>query len=283
MTDLMVGVAEDLRPRDVDVWASSLAATCFRGRTALLSRDPCPELRRLCSARGVAVVEVAYDASAPRKVNKERWRLYSEHVAASSRDVDRVVAADVRDLFFQRDPSTWLDENLGDHELVTSSEGVAYEDEPWNRGHAISVYGQEFYERHLKERLVVCAGLVAGLASSFRELCDEIYAEAYRAPHDSSDQVVLNGVLATTGEKWRVLATTDEHGWGCHGAILRKGQSPPPKLRWPPPVVRNGEVCYPSGRPYAVVHQYDRVPAWKDLAERRLADEDRRCSTSALK
>lgn len=266
MTDLVVGVAEDLRPRDVDVWASSLASTCFRGRAALLSRDPCPELRRLCAARGVDVVEVAYDASAPRRVNKERWRLYSEHVAASTRGDDRVVAADVRDMFFQRDPSAWLDERLGDHELVTSAEGVAYEDEPWNRGHAVSVYGQEFYERHLRKRLVVCAGLVAGLASSFRELCDAVYADAYRVPRDASDQVVLNGVLATRGERWRVLSTTDEHGWGCHGAVLRNPQSPAPRLRWPPPEVRDGEVLDPSGRPYAVVHQYDRVPAWGALA-----------------
>lgn len=270
MTDYVMGVAEDLKIRDVETWTTSLASSNFRGTTVLFAYSPDPELLRACEERSVSVVEVAGRPAAPLRVNKERWRLYSEYVARSLHKGDRVVAADVRDLFFQRDPSDWLDEHLSDHELATSAEGVAYEDEPWNRGHAISVYGTEFYERYLKKSPVVCAGLVAGLAGPLRELCDDIYEDAYRVPRDASDQVVLNGVLALRGKRWRVLSTTDEHCWGCHGAIMRWSSPAAQKMRWPPPEVLGGRVCNSSGHPYAVVHQYDRVPAWAEAAETRL-------------
>jgi hypothetical protein len=42
-----------------------------------------------------------------------------------------VIAVDIRHAIFQLNPTVWLDENIGEKQLVVASEGLTYGDQPW--------------------------------------------------------------------------------------------------------------------------------------------------------
>jgi len=272
MTDYVLGIAENLSPRNVETWATSLVNTGFRGVIVLFASEDYTDLKRLCDQLGMLFAPVPRH-ELPQRVNKERWLYYVGYLDhwLNPKPTDRLVATDVRDVYFQSNPSLWLDLRLGDNQVVTTTEGITYEDEWWNKEHALAVYGQSFYERHLRRSTVVNSGVVAGLREPFRELCLLVYQDTQIAPSDTSDQIALNGVLAKFGARWKTWNTTHDHGWCCHGAIM--GSNLPSivsKRIGSPPQLIDDEVCDPSGEPYAIVHQYDRVASWQKLATQSL-------------
>lgn len=53
-----------------------------------------------------------------------------------------MIAADVRDVIFQGDPSSWLQEHIGGMRINVGSEGFLLGDEFWNRDVLLQSYGQ---------------------------------------------------------------------------------------------------------------------------------------------
>ena len=68
---------------------------------------------------------------------------------------------------------------------------------------------------------------------------------------------------------------TSESGWAAQlGTTVdpsKKAQFGPLLLE-PPPVMINGEVATSKGNVFTIVHQYDRIPGWKERIEEKYND-----------
>jgi len=258
MTDIVTGIVHDLPVSEIELWRSSLEASGFRGPVVLFAYSPEPSLCRWASRCGVRLMRIDGRPEAPKRFNKERWRLYDELIVDEDLLHCRFIATDVRDVFFQRNPSLWLDAT--NDALVLSSEGINYEDDPWNLLHAVDFCGPRRYESLLHGRPVINAGVVAGLGRPFASFCRQIYARMYDKPDNISDQIVLGTVAAEHQLRPRDL----DEGWACHGAASR--------LLEKPPIIIGNDVCTPAGMPFAIVHQYAHNARWFRAIERKIKE-----------
>ena len=66
-----------------------------------------------------------------------------------------------------------------------------------------------------------------------------------------------------------------EDAWACQlgtTADPNKLQQFKPFILEPLPRLINGKITTSTGVPFTIVHQYDRVPAWKEIIEVQYAD-----------
>ena len=100
-----------------------------------------------------------------------------------------------------------------------------------------------------------------------QDLFRAVAKDVYQKPTNLSDQVILNGVLRLEAKRWKVLSTDPSHDFGVHLDVMAD------------PVlaahnenglaqVTDGAVCNPSGRPYVVLHQYDRMKSLQPIVDR---------------
>ena len=61
-------------------------------------------------------------------------------------------------------------------------------------------------------------------------------------------------------------------GWACQAGTVadpNKMETFRPKLLEPEPIYKDNIVYTSTGKPFAIVHQYDRVPEWKDYISKK--------------
>ena len=265
MVDHILGISDHLRGQDIAVWAA-LRKTGFEGRMVLFAYDVNPELERFCSERSLRLENLGPRPSHPKSAKKERWHHYIDYIRQECGPHDRVIATDVRDIFFQENPSPWLDLHMAEHDLITSSEDILYQNEAWNRSNALMVYESDFYEKRLSHLKVINCGVIVGRPLPFMELCQAMHDNVYREPRCNSDQIVFNAILSENST-WRILTTGHADGFVVHGAIM--GSNAPRQIvlhrEADVPKISLGKLRSPSGEPYVIVHQYDRDPEWGKL------------------
>jgi hypothetical protein len=200
-------------------------------------------------------------------VSAERFYLMWQYLTSQSLDDYRyVISVDVRDAIFQTDPSEWLMRHMSDKLLNVSSEAIAYEDEEWNSSSLMDNFGKVLHEQ-MRKRLVWNAAVIAGTATCFRDLCLNVHLLCRASVSTYSDQAALNTILSLEPYRRITRFSLSEDGWACHAgtvadpAMAEKYRT---KLREPVPVFDGHCVYTASGLKYSVVHQYDRVPQWRD-------------------
>jgi len=279
--DVLIGTISGYELGTIQYWLNSLDACGFAGDKVVLA---CNADRRVVEGLRSRLYEVVTYATDPATGNAyypaesfqdedasaERFYLMWQYLAARRREDYRyVVSVDVRDAVFQSDPSKWLEDNLGDKELNVSSEAVRYDDEEWNRASVIDNFGRTLHER-MRSHVIWNAGVIAGAAPVFRDLCLNVHllCRASRLPY--SDQAALNIILSM--EQYRRLTrfNASEDGWACHGGAFGDPVLTG-KLLEPAPTFDGAHVYTSSGKKYCVVHQYDRVPAWREALQKKYA------------
>jgi hypothetical protein len=191
---------------------------------------------------------------------------------------DYVVTTDVKDVYFQTNPITWLENNLGDKKLVAGSESIKYKDEPWGKQNLYLSFGPLISER-MQDNEIYNAGTVSGKFQSFLDLCTNIFLSSGGAPANvpgggGPDQAALNVLLNLKPYKDITNFAKSEDGYAA-----QLGTTADPKciqqnrefLLGPEPKLIGDEVCTSEGTPFAIVHQYDRIPEWKEIIEAKYA------------
>lgn len=186
-----------------------------------------------------------------------------------------VIATDVRDVIFQSNPSTWLEENIGDKKINVACESLVYKDESWGRENLRLSFGPLIYER-MKDNLIYNAGTISGEFNTMLDFMTNIFLSCGGAPANvpgggGPDQAALNVLLSMQPYKDITNFAMSEDGYaaqlGTTGPQIsdRYGQY----LVEPSPIMVDDLVCTSSGKPFALVHQYDRVPEWKNILEKK--------------
>lgn len=288
--DLIIGGASNYGWNELKYWVNSITRSGFKGDIVLVATnitketiDKLLEKNVKISAYGKQDSDGNFTAHSTGAPHVERffyiWNFLKEH----GDDYDYVITTDTRDVVFQSDPISWIDDVVVNsyERLIASSEGLKYEDEPWGNNNLREAFGPFFHNIYKKE-LIYNVGTIAGEMEYVRDLLLMIFQVSINRPIPIVDQAVYNVLLqqkplkeyvkfSSNEDAWAIqLGTTIEAvkaGFGDIGASV--AQNPSNMILYQtkykdeqPSMSDDGFVVNHNSEKFVIVHQYDRT-SWK--------------------
>jgi len=301
--DLVIGAFDGYTWKDIEPWVVSLERCGFKGEKAVIAYNVEASVIKKLDDRGFKVYAFGFDdrgnakAENLRSIVVERFLHLWSILSPLEEKYRYIITTDVKDVIFQSNPIDLLETFSPDgFEIFVAGEGITYNQEPWSRNNMDMTFGNVFLDR-VKYREIFCAGVIGGTSTHFLDLCMNIAMVCRGIPWSvpgggGPDQAALNILLSqliwerTTMffDVWwpwcRHCGTTKaamEAGSGQLGFEAKNNPDFDPKsvdFLSMDPVLVDGKLCMmrgsPRGKeavPYAIVHQYNRVPAWANLAD----------------
>lgn len=275
MKDLVVTtISENYEWIDINNWITSLKKTSYNGDVLVIAynfEENNSYLKKLRDMdvivltpnntyRGETINDFVWHSGEVNKSNANflihnvrlfhLWQYFTE--TNLDTEYNRIIFTDGRDVYFQNNPSDWLDKEMK-MDIIVPSEGVTYENEQWNRNNLLINYGPYVYEYILKERVACNVGTFACKSSIAKDLCLILYLMSNNTGHaDQPSFNILTSTLLKSQSQW----VDYNDSWALQiGAILNNLSDYCD--------YRDG-IFYPKNSeiPYVIVHQYDRI---KDL------------------
>ena len=280
MKDLVIGAVTGYNFDTIEPWVNSLDRSGFDGDKAMIcynvSFDVCNELTK----RGYKIFGFERNEEDRQlEYSKPGFNIVCErfhHLWGILRGIEQeyryIITTDVKDVIFQRNPSEWIEKNIGDKKIIASSESMYYKDEEHNNFALYSNYGTAIHAAY-SDKLIYNAGVMAGDFETMLDLFMHIYLLCDAAPSHwnqhggGPDQPAYNLLMHAKPHRDIMCHTSPDDGWAA-----QLGTTGPhvadrcwPKLTDAVPIMKDGKVCTPSGDPFYIVHQYDRIPEWKQI------------------
>ena len=280
MKDLIVGCSTNYDWSKLKYWVNSINESGFEGDKVLILMNCDKDTTQKVTDAGFSIIAFNQDKDgnltyqSNLMVHVERFI----HIYKLLKDNNYryVITTDVRDVIFQKNPVTWLEENLPAREdLVFSSESMKYKDEPWGRENITQCYGQGIYE-DFKNNTIFNVGVLAGRGYAMRDLTLQLFLNCINRPIPIVDQAVFNVMVSRHPYIDSSMYTESEYGWACQlgtTADPSKIDQFRPHLLEPSPKLEGDKVVTSTGIEYTIVHQYDRVPEWKKVIEAKYDDK----------
>lgn len=298
LKDVIIGVVDNYNWDKIKYWANSIKASGFTGHKALIVYNmDAATVAKLEEEQFILIGAGVYDKEkgfhyphpSDRIMVDRFFHIYNFlELLANPEEVNRVIITDVRDVVFQNDPTAWLDENLyGGHEIVLGSENLKYKDEPWGANNMKESFGQYFYDK-MEDEEIFCAGVIGGMGDAVKDFCLNIWmicrgSQPKIAGGGGPDQAAMNIMINMEHLTYMIKRTTPEDGWVVHAgtslpAIQAGSGGIGEAYRRNPnmalPFLHRAEYDCDGGyvrannMKLAIVHQWDRVPEWKNLVEK---------------
>jgi hypothetical protein len=176
----------------VEDYLVSIKRSGFTGRKVMLSWGIRLEVLQKLVEYGFEVVDLP-QPSEPFFIARMRvcWEYLREHFA----EFRYIFWLDIKDLVVQTDPSIWMEENIGKHKLIASTECVSIEREETNQIWAREILGVEKYLSIMNEE-VINGGTWAGEAETMTEVFHQVHLECkdYKGPYPPC-QITINWVM----------------------------------------------------------------------------------------
>jgi hypothetical protein len=187
-----------------------------------------------------------------------------------------VIHTDVKDVVFQSNPSDWLSENMGDAKILASSESIRYQDEPWGNENMARSFPLVY--DGIKTQPIWNCGVQAGIPETMKDLWLNIFLISIGSQAATGiynpDQAAYNVLLNTMLYKDVTRFSMSEDGWACQAGTTidpAKIAAFKPHLLEAQPIWQDGYARTTNGKVFPILHQYDRIPDWKDVVEKRYA------------
>ena len=190
-----------------------------------------------------------------------------------------VITTDMKDVYFQRNPFEWLHNHFKPglmYSIVTGSEAMKYEDEPWGNENLMQTYGS-YIHRLNKDNTIYNVGVLGGKSEYIKDLLFNIFSNAVNRPIPIVDQAVFNVLVQTQPYKNITYFASMDDAWACQAGTVAdpsKIEQFRPKLLEKEPIFKDGKVYNAAGEEFYIVHQYDRVPEWKEFVMKKFNQED---------
>ena len=304
--DLIIGVVDNYTWEQIKYWANSIDKSGYTGHKALFVYNmDAATAKKLTDEKFTIIGASKFDEEKGftyehkgGSIMVDRFvHLYQvlENLDRSS-EVRNVIATDVRDVIFQGDPSKWLDENITTKErLIVGSENMQYINEPWNAQNMVLAFGDLFFNKMMNKE-IYCAGVIAGSFDTFKDFCLNLWLICRGLnPHveggGGPDQSAMNIMLHMDAYKDKVKLVSPKEGWVCHagttmGAIqagsgaIGEAYKRDPTLDFRSKFVdsieylihTSDEKIYVGDTLVTILHQWDRVPKWKEMVESKYGD-----------
>jgi len=183
-------------------------------------------------------------------------------------DYRYVITTDMKDVVFQRNPSEWLENNLGEYKICASSESLLYENEPWGADNMQGSF-PNFYNM-MKSKPIWNCGVQAGEIQIMKDLWLQIWLMCHAGQRPNPDQAAYNLLLSL--EPWKSLTkfSYSEDGWACQAGTTvdpEKIENFRPKLLEKEPLWTGLNSTTSTGQIHYILHQWDRIKNWHNAIE----------------
>ena len=285
MQDVVVGAITNYDFDKIKYWVNSLDTCGFTGKKVMLCYNISFDVVEELTKRGYVIIAFTRNDELKRFEYREEFNIMLERFMHlwyfMSQLEDRanyryLIATDVRDVVFQRNPSEWLEKNMGDKTINVACESIRYRDESWGKNNLIQSFGPLIYEAN-KNNLIYNAGTVSGKFDTMIDLFLNLFMSCSGSPQNvpgggGPDQAALNVLLQTKTYRDTTRFTNSEEGWAAQlgtTADPSKIEEFRPHLFEATPIMKDDVVCTSTGEPFYLVHQYDRVPEWRKIIEKK--------------
>jgi hypothetical protein len=271
--DLIIGAFTNYNFNQLRPWVESIEECGFKGDKVMVMGNYSKETHDELEKRNFFLVDMP-KLNIP--VHVLRFLAIYDYLKDVHLHYRYVVTTDVKDVYFQTNPIDWLVENLKFKKLVAGSEGMLYKDEPWGNDNLFQTYGTYVHEL-FKNNKIYNVGTIGGDAEYVKDLVFNIFTNATNRPIPIVDQAVYNVLLQTQPYKDVTLFADQWLGWACQAGTTvdpSKINAFRPYLVEKEPIFKDGKVLTSLGRPFSIVHQYDRVPEWKQFVMEKYNQED---------
>lgn len=281
MQDLVISAVSEYDYDKLKYWVNSLDRCGYKGKKAVICFNIKDTTVTALKNRGFDVVLVSNN----RNKNNDGYHVadgISYQVPAlrhfsywkylnTLKDIRYVISTDISDVVFQTNPSDWLSENMCTYLLNYQSEGLKYKDEAWGNENLMHCFGPDIHNT-LKDTSIYNAGSMAGEFETFKDFSLKVHFATMSAQHNPTpDQAAVNVMLSLEPYKSWTKFNNHDVNWACEAGTTvdpSKIDNFRPNLLCPEPTF-DGEYVYNSkGEKYCIVHQYNRVPEWKQAIEK---------------
>ena len=181
-----------------------------------------------------------------------------------------IIWTDVKDVIFQKDPTTWIEQNKK-KPILSFSECITFKDDEWACTNSGTSFPMEWeWLQHLPS---YCAGTIVGDSEYLRDLFINIYRWSLTTSNQGqlSDQAAYNVLINQTQYKDIVQKVEQEEGFATQlGTVWMKKDHFGDKLLEPTPKLEiDGKFVNQKGDAFVIVHQYDREKRIKELIEKK--------------
>jgi hypothetical protein len=271
MHDLIIGAIANYNFDQIKFWVNSLDRSGFTGDKFLLCYNIDNSVIDELKSRNYITRSIDRDG---KDVLVERF--YHYWIVLNNlkvNDYRYVIATDISDVIFQRNPSEWLEKHLSNHKINASGESIKYHDEIWGRNNMTNSFGELLFE-HNKDKVISNAGVMSGDFNTMKDLFLNIFLCCGGAPSQiegggGPDQAAYNILLNTTTYNNITKFTNSEEAWAAQLGTT----GDPNKIGYyrqflvdPEPIMRDNKICTSTGEPFYIVHQYNRT-VWKNKLE----------------
>lgn len=275
MKDLIIGCSTNYDWPKLKYWVNSINKSGFTGDKVLILMNCDKATCQKINDAGFKIIGFNQDAEGNLKyesqlmVHVERFLHLYNYLKDTQGQYRYVITTDVKDVVFQKNPSEWIEQNLGDRNAIFSSESMLYKDEPWGDQNLLDTYGP-YIHSILRENEIYNVGVLGGKSDAIMDLAFNIFIASIQARIPICDQSTFNFMVSQKAYKDTNLYARSEYGWACQlGTTVDPSKAAQfgPKLLEPLPKFIDGRVVTSTGKEYTIVHQYDRCPEWKPIIE----------------
>lgn len=283
MKDIVIGCITGYTFDKIRPWVNSLDRSGFDGVKAMVVYNVDYDTVEELVKRNYTVLALGKDEPNRRFKYKEDFSIVVErflHMWYFLKKLEGqyryIISTDVKDVIFQTNPSEWLEKNIGDKKINVACESIRYKDEDWGNANLFKSFGPLIHD-HNKDNLIYNAGTISGEFDTMMDVFLNIYLMCNAASGHyidgggGPDQAALNVLLNMKPFKEITNFAMSEDGYaaqlGTTGPqIVGKYGD---KLVEKTPILVDNVVCTSDGTPFSIVHQYDRVPEWKTIIEKK--------------
>jgi hypothetical protein len=282
MKDVVIGCITGYDFEKIKPWVNSLDRSGFDGVKTMVCYNVSYETVEELVKRNYTVLALNKDESNRKFVYKDDFSIVVERflhmwyfLKKLQGQYRYIVATDVKDVIFQGNPSDWLEKNMGDAQINVACESIRYKDEEWGAHNMFKAFGAVLHD-HTKDNLIYNAGTVSGNFDTMLDFFLNVYLLCNGTSHFTEggggpDQAAVNILLNMKPYKDITRFTASEEGWaaqlGTTGPQVAGKYAG--KLVEKSPILVDNVVCTSDGTPFVMVHQYDRVPEWKEIIEKK--------------
>ena len=282
MKDVVIGCITGYTFDKIKPWVNSLDQCGFDGVKVMVCYNVSYETVEELVKRNYTVLALGKDEVNKQFYYKDQFSIVVERflhmwyfLKKLQGQYRYIVSTDVKDVVFQTNPSKWLEENIGDKEINVACESIRYKDEDWGNHNLFKAFGPLVHD-HNQNNLIYNAGTVSGKFDTMLDFFLNVYMMCNGTSHFTEggggpDQAAVNVLLNMKPYKDITNFAMSEDGYaaqlGTTGPQVAGKYAD--KLVEKSPILVDNMVCTSDGRPFALVHQYDRVPEWKQMIEKK--------------
>ena len=261
---IIFGCITKYSPSDIKAYVESIEKSGFRGDKMMLVYDVPQKTIDYLKSFGWDL----FGSTLEEHIIIQRFR--DAYKLLENFQNETIIWTDVKDVIFQKDPTSWIEKNMN-KEILSLSECIKFKDDDWATENAGTSFPIEW--EWLQNKTSCCAGTIVGKGYALRDLFLEIYhwSKTGSNPGQLADQAAYNILINLNHFKENVQFVKQEEGLATQlGTVLIKKEQFGDTLLEPTPIVTDDFVITnQKGEVFPIVHQYDRNPQLKQKLEEK--------------